>query len=141
VSVFKIVLVLLLAVSLYFLYSKWQGRRAFEERQVRQDAAAEKMYARQEQRNQQIRDQLLQQARERREEQLRRNAPERERIARQFPDAYRDLGVKAARNLEDCLVTVRDLHFTGYDKQGNQYKQMMIQAQCGPSFEEQVLSQ
>jgi Tfp pilus assembly protein PilE len=136
----KFIVLILVVVAIGFFYKRSQReqREAVEAREVQQQSAAEAMYARQEERNQQIRDQLVQQARQRREEQIRQNAPERERIAREFPDAYRRLETKLGRSLDECLVTMRDTHFTSYDKKGREMTTVMLQAQCGPSFEEQV---
>jgi len=136
----KIILAVLVIVGVVFFVTRKQQREAFDEREAREKTASEAMYARQDQKYREQKQQFHDQAKARREESIRQNAPERDRIAREFPDGYRALGMKAGGNLDECIVTVRDLHMTSYDKSGRQYTQVMLSAQCGPSLEESFSS-
>ncbi len=135
----KIIVVLLILGAVVFGFSRSQ-KKSFEEREAREKVASEAMYARQDQKYREQKQQFHDQAKARREESIRQNAPERDRIAREFPDAYRALGMKVGANLDECMVTSRDLHMTSYDKSGRQYTQVVLTAQCGPSLEESFSS-
>jgi len=119
-----IVLAVVTAIGLALYVQQKKQRR---EADLAREAAAEAMYKRQDQRVREQRESLRLHAKERREEEVRLNAAERDRIAAKYPELYRGLATKAGSDLGGCVVTER------VDP-----TMVMLSARCGESLDELV---
>jgi len=124
-----IVLAVLIAIGYALHVQQKKQQREAEITEIAREAAAEEMYKRQDERVRAQRESFHQQAKEKREEDVRRNAPERDRISTKYPDLYRNLAMKAGGDLNSCVVTARE-----------DQTMVVLYASCGESLQEAINS-